>query len=468
MMTGQRVHLRLVLCVAMVLCGALTTSIAAPPSTGTGYTRTVTFADTSTATVGFDFPGSIFTPITTTLFLEFGSDGDDGGPPGGAPPLTASDLSGVQFQLTKAGVTKTFLFTELILDDSATFLNKRVQFNKEDPLSPALFYKIDITHQVTVSAVESWILAINNVPTAGSKRVRAQIYVQQGVVTSLSPAVAVSGGGPNVSVDVAASVSSSALTYTATVSNGTTSMAWQAVPEDYASGLTCTPLSGTALPAAGTSTLTVTCPLPVTLPCCEMATMRFDIKDSAATVLARSRKSVKLDGLCAGGGGPYHFPWDKYVRINWREFPWRPPHPGCLSCPIPWKQPIREGYERVVLYVMPLNDKGEFLGVGKSEALKVKGEFTEIGPWIEDAITNEYLKVVEYKIGTTPTITVSVEGHDSRAFPLTTSPLIVSSDAVVLSRTALATVAGVLLVGLLVFGWLVRRGKGNATPSQRS
>ena len=273
------------------------------------------------------------------------------------------------------------------------------------------------------------------------------------------------------------SVSGGGSVFTATISNGSAGQVWEAVREDYATSLSCSPFSG-SVTAGASSTATVTCTLPSSLPCCEIATMRFDLKASAAgPVLSSNRKSVKLQGSCTGTICPpctgtlcpfIKIPWDRYVIIEkWPRICPKCPSP-CLSCPFEWKTPIPDGFERALIRLSPaLSGEGQPGPSEKEvETLRLEGtDFKENGSWVKDSITGQSLKLIEYRVGAVPRVRVTDGKQVSQEIRIEDRMEGRENEEVGLYKTLFSIAAVLLLTCLVAVGVLVRRLSTSNRPS---
>lgn len=442
-------------------------------ASGVVFKKTVTFAQNGTAQIDFAVNGPKLANGQTIVWLEYGSDNHAVALPG---PFT-----GVTVILSKGGAAPITLTPGA---SSVTYqTNKTIDFTDRSTTATDAprVWELVITHTDVGSGTpgvalpsgssEAWSIAISGFPAGASPAARliASINDPTGNFTNLSaPPKGPSGGGVSSTIsDV--SVSGFGGVFTATISNGTAGQVWEAVREDYATTFGCSPLSGT-VSAGSSTTATVTCLLPASLPCCELATMRFDLKAGAAgPVLSSNRKSIKLNGNCGGVICPPIRIWDRYVVFEpWKKFCPRCPTP-CLSCPFEWKTEIPDGFRRALVRVSP-----EVLAEGrrelseKAEALKIEGsDFKEIGPWAKDPMTGQSLKLIEYALGAVPRVRLTDGKQTSQEILVADTvdgkqggqEVSVSDGAADMYKAFLGITAALLLIALVTIVVLLKKVK---------
>src|SRR5262245_39067234 len=176
-------------------------------------------------------------------------------------------------------------------------------------------------------------------------------------------------------------------------------------------------------------------------------------------------KSLTPIGVCTGGTCPsvcprfqscqsiFVFPWWKYVAVL-VDIRWPIPPDPCLSCPRPWDNPIREGFDRVMVSVMPFVRPGEPLGAGKAREVNMQIRGGEAVGGVFDVGGGQYLQLIEYPRGRPPFVSVAAAG-------MTSAEMRVGPASGKTERTyqILTYVLGALLLAALVaIAWLIRRG----------
>jgi len=178
-------------------------------------------------------------------------------------------------------------------------------------------------------------------------------------------------------------------------------------------------------------------------------------------------KSLVPIGLCTGGPCPnvcplgqscqstFVFPWWKYVAVAVLfDIHWPIPPNPCLSCPRPWDNPIREGFDRVMVSVMPFVRPGEPLGAGKAREVTMQIRGGEAVGGVFDVGGGQYLQLIEYPRGRPPFVSVAAAG-------MTSAEMRVGPASGKTERTyqILTYLLGALLLAALVaIAWLIRRG----------
>lgn len=311
---------------AVIVCGfVLFCAHPAIASSGTQTSRTLTFADTSSAVATVAVKGDQFAGTRTTVWFQFTGDGS-------TTPLASSVLAAVVFKLGKDGGSDQSLCIGLDTDGAnppCSFIppsQKRIQFTLEEPSTS--LYRLDITHKngIGVGVTESWKITVTGIPAA-SPPLRGMAFVQGAgaQLTPLTPAGPCGGGQ-------------------------------------------CPP-----------------CP--------------------SVCPAGQSCQAI--------GGGPSSQWWrfmNYYeVYIHWPF----PPPPPCLSCPEPWQNPIRDGFERVLVSVVPYSRPGVPLGPGRANQVKLDIKGGEPVGGLVDVGQGEYLQLIEYRKGRPPRVSATAAGITS-------------------------------------------------------
>jgi hypothetical protein len=402
---------------AGLLCGALMLAftMASPrpgaAQTGVFLAKTVTFSRTGTAAMTFVINGPKAHGLTTTVWLEFGSDD--------AATALPGPFGGVTFQLQKSGIASPLSLTNGLDNNEVYATGERIQFNDQSGTAGApRLLKLDITHlnpatgiAIPAGSSETWTLSIAGFPAGSSPPARLIAYLADptGQFSSLTPLGPSSTGSAAFPVSVAVTTpTTGTVRFEATVPAGTPSgLTYEWTAEGDANAARGTP-SGNIL----TYTLEACggC-------CCRNITYRVDVKQGT-TVLSSNRGVYSQRDLGGCGGGtvcPVCPPWRVVFEIPWWEkvpvWPWPWPGPGpdpCLSCPPEWKTRVPEDYFRKIIALRPTDETGSLLGPGLKDAIKVDlKDARVIGPLMETG-SGEYFAAVEYKKGADPRVTASV------------------------------------------------------------
>ena len=346
-------------------------------TSGTFSTQTLTFADNATANLTVTVGGPLLPPTTTKIRLQFVSDDV-------STPLPSSAVNGVSFVLGSGGTSLPFTIAGTGLDDSATFSNKRIQFNVINVAK--LLYDVEITHQTLIATgtTENWTLAISGLPPSGSlPTLRVIASVDQGNFSNLAPV------GP----------------------------------------------CGVAPP----------CP----------SGQQCQVKDTCS-IAGQSCKGDCSTKACPFGQScqPIKFPfipWWKYVHVLW-PIPF--PNPPCLSCPEPWNNPSREGYDRALVSLSPYI-KDEPLGAGNANQIRLDIKGGEPLGELVDAGNGEYFQMIEFRKGASPKVSAIAVG-------------VLSKEITVAEQTAPGEPEGrnyllelLLIVIAGAFGWFIGRRSGS-------
>ena len=176
-------------------------------------------------------------------------------------------------------------------------------------------------------------------------------------------------------------------------------------------------------------------------------------------------KSLVPIGLCTGGPCPnvcppkqscqftFVFPWWKYVAVL-VDIRWPIPPDPCLFCPRPWDNPIRDGFDRVMVSVMPFVRPGEPLGAGKAREVNMQIRGGEAVGGVFDVGGGQYLQLIEYPRGRPPYVSVAAAGMTSAEMRV--GP---ASDRTERTYRILTYVLGALLLAALIaIAWLIWRG----------
>src|SRR5262245_57968004 len=144
------------------------------------------------------------------------------------------------------------------------------------------------------------------------------------------------------------------------------------------------------------------------------------------------------------------FPWWKYVAVL-VDFRWPIPPDPCLSCPRPWDGPIREGFERVMVSVMPFVRPGEPLGAGRAREIDVRIRGGEPIGGLFDVGGGQYLQLIEHPRGAPPYVSVAAAGVTAAEMRVGPAPRAGER----IYRLLTYVLGGLLLIALVVIGWLI-------------
>lgn len=100
-------------------------------------------------------------------------------------------------------------------------------------------------------------------------------------------------------------------------------------------------------------------------------------------------------------------PWDELVEVViWPKWPL--PGPPCLSCPPEWRQPVPDGFDRVLVGLAPLLRENAPLGPGRAGDIKVSIDGGQaVGP-VFDVGDGSYMQLVQHRAGDSPRVRASV------------------------------------------------------------
>ena len=400
------------------LCGALMLLFTvASPGPGAAQTvvylkKTVTFSQTGTAVMTFIINGPKASGLTTTGWLEFGSDDAGAALPG--------PFDGITYQLQKSGIATSLSLTNGLDNNEVYAVGERIQFNDQSITADApRLLKLDITHlnaatgiAIPVGGSEIWTLNITGFPAGSSPPARLIAYLadptaQFSALTPTGPCTTTSASFP---VTVAVTTpSAGTVRFEATVPAGAPpGLTYQWTAEGDANATRGTASGNTLtynLESCGGC-------------CCRNITYKVDVKQGA-TVLSSNRGVYLQKDLsgCATTTCPpcYHIPCDLVVHVPWpwekmRIVPWPWPGPGpdpCWSCPPEWKTPIPEEYDRRIISVQPTDEMGSILGTDFKDAIKLDLKDARIlGPTMKTP-NGEHLMAIEFKKGANPKMTAS-------------------------------------------------------------
>ena len=134
-------------------------------------------------------------------------------------------------------------------------------------------------------------------------------------------------------------------------------------------------------------------------------------------------KAMTPTGVCGGGTTPppcpgvcppgyicqriFRPPWDELVEVViWPKWPL--PGPPCLSCPPDWRQPVPDGFDRVMVGLAPLLRENAPLGPGRAGDIKVSIDGGQaVGP-VFDVGDGSYMQLVQHRAGDSPRVRASV------------------------------------------------------------
>ena len=126
-------------------------------------------------------------------------------------------------------------------------------------------------------------------------------------------------------------------------------------------------------------------------------------------------------GPCPTGGSsppcplcpfcPY-FPWWELVVVEWPRKP-LPPPPPCLSCPLPWNEPIGDDFKRTLVSFVPLNAEDQPIGPGYASDIRVNVRDGEALAGVMDGGNGEYYALIQHEKGETPSMSVTAAGYTS-------------------------------------------------------
>lgn len=176
-------------------------------------------------------------------------------------------------------------------------------------------------------------------------------------------------------------------------------------------------------------------------------------------------KVLTPTGVCGGGTTPppcpgvcppgyicqriFRPPWDELVEVViWPKWPL--PGPPCLSCPPDWRQPVPDGFDRVMVGLAPLLRENAPLGPGRAGDIKVSIDGGQaVGP-VFDVGDGSYMQLVQHRAGDSPRVRASVGD--------------VMSEEVTLGRTSgvnpiFRTLTYALLVLLIIAIIILLRGR---------
>jgi len=175
-----------------------TAPVIAVGPTGSAFSRSLTFTNSSGSTLKFKVPGPLLVDDpnnlpTTTLLLEFGKDGS----------IAATDPalgSAVSFALRQGARTLTFTINALPSHDQ-TFRNKWVTMAQPDAANAPGLYLLSIAHQQSLpSEGEEWEIGISGLPANATPGIRANASVTLGGFVDLSPTGMQAAGLSTVSI----------------------------------------------------------------------------------------------------------------------------------------------------------------------------------------------------------------------------------------------------------------------------
>jgi len=148
------------------------------------------------------------------------------------------------------------------------------------------------------------------------------------------------------------------------------------------------------------------------------------------------------------------FPWWKFVKILW-PIPF--PNPPCLSCPKPWDNPLRDGYDRALLSVAPLSREGKTLGPGQASQIRLDIKGGEPFGELVDAGNGEYFQMIEFRKGTSPKISAIAAGVRSKEITVAEPTLPSEPEGRnFLLELLLSAITGVI-------GWFIGRRRGSGS-----
>ncbi len=392
----DRFLLRLLI-IALVAPG-VETAVAAP--TGTYNSNTITVTDQSTAkyTLKVAAADVIIAPVVTRLWTQVGTDNK-------VTQLTSAAISNVKVILSLGAISLNLTDAQIRagFDDfaAATFTGKRIQASSGafDLNAASNVYRIEITHKAPLAADETWTVSFENLPTGSSPPIRTIAFVQRGYFTDVTPS-GVCGG--------------------ASCPAGQTCR-WSPCLPDFD-----------------------ICKKSPLLPQCRI----FDICQKKPW-LCEPSLCEKRPWLCE----PLLITQWPLVHI---PLCLKCPPPPCLSCPSPWKDPVKEGFDRVVVAFTPFDRESRALGTEKADQIQLSIKGGEPVGGIVDMGNGQYLQLIEYRKGEPPRVSATAAGvtseeivagpeshADARVYEILTY---------VLSALLLAALAGI--------AWLMRRRGG--------
>jgi hypothetical protein len=104
----------------------------------------------------------------------------------------------------------------------------------------------------------------------------------------------------------------------------------------------------------------------------------------------------------------------EYVLIEWVPFP--RPGPPCLQCPIPWKVPFREGFDRVLVAFDPRDREGKPINADQIDQIKVNVQGGQLIGTLVDQGEGRYVQMVEYPSGEPPRVSATAMGVTTKEF----------------------------------------------------